>query len=236
MTRTFTVQQEIDLIRSIGEYEDLDGDYSADAPSAPSSGTLITLLDRANQEAWEVWSASDEGWNTKRVLLDAAADFGPSGSFYALPDDFHRIRSVQYQVGLNLGWETLRRANATDDLWTGYAGLPMAYREFPAEIELMPQATQATVRLTYCPVAPRLSLVTDTVPGTDGYDLYLVYWTLVRTRQREDKDTSEFRLELERLRQALDEKSRRRDRGQSIRMRPRGGWPNGMWPVRPRNL
>lgn len=232
MARSFTVQEEIDLIRSIGSYENLDGDYSLDAPSAPSSGTLIRLIDRANAEAWEVWSASDEGWNTVRTTLTASAS---SASFYDLPSDCHRVRSVQFQVGPGLGYETLRRANATDDLLTVVgSGYPLAYREFPTQLEVLPLGSSATLRLTYCPVASRIASTADTVPGTDGYDLYVAYWVLVRCRQREEKDTSEFRAALAEVRASFTEKVRRRDRSQSMRMRPRGS--PGRWPSRPRNL
>ncbi len=232
MAFTFTVQQEIDLIRSIGDLVDLDEDYSSDAPSAPSSGSLIRLIDRANREAWEVWSASDEGWNTVRTVISPSA---VSASFIDLPTDFHRIRSVQFQTGPGLGYETLRRANATDELFTVIgSGYPLAYREFPNQLEILPTGATADIRLTYCPVAPVISQVTDTIPGIDGYDLYVAYWVLIRTTQRQEKDTSEFRESLAEIKTSFKEKSRRRDRAQSIRMRPRGS--NGYYPFRIRNL
>jgi hypothetical protein len=228
----FTVQEEIDLIRSIGGYEDLDGDYTADAPSAPSSGTLIRLIDRANREAWEAWSASDEGWNTVRTTLVRSA---PSSSFVDLPADFHRVRSVQFQVAPGLGFETLLRANASDDLLSVLgSGYPTAYREFPTQLEVLPLGSTADIRLTYCPQAARITSPTDTIPSTDGYDLYVAYWVLVRARQREEKDTSEFRSSLAQVQASFTEKVRRRDRGQAMRMRPRG--TIGRWPLRTRNL
>jgi hypothetical protein len=232
---SFTVQEEIDLIRSIGAYEDLDGDYSSDAPSAPSGSTIIRLIDRANREAWEAWSASDEGWNTLRVNLTSSTDPTLSSSFVDLPSDCHRIRAVQFQVGPGLGYETLRRGNATDDLFTVVgSGYPLAYREFPTRLEILPAGAMSTVRLTYCPVAARITSTANTIPSTDGYDLYVAYWTLIRLRQREEKDTSEFRASLAEVKASFLEKVRRRDRSQSMRMRPRG--TVGRWPVRPRNL
>lgn len=235
MAFSFTVQDEIDLIRSIGAYEDLDGDYTADAPSAPSSGTIIRLIDRANREAWEAWSASDEGWNTLRVDLTASSPVGLTGTFVDLPSDCHRIRSVQFQFGPGLGFDTLRRANATDDVFTIVgSAYPLAYREFPTRLELLPTGANAGVRLTYCPVPTRITDVSQSIPATDGYDLYVAYWVLVRLRQREEKDTSEFRTSLAEVRAAFMERVRRRDRSQSARMRPRG--TAGRWPIRPRNL
>lgn len=228
MARTFTVAQQVDLIRKIGELEVLDGDYASDAPSAPSSGTLIGLMDRAHAHAWEIWSAADEGWNSRRTALSPSPG---SGSFFDLPADCHRIRAVQFMFGgPGVGWETLRRANAQDDVLTApLVGYPEAYREFPTQLEILPVGSSADLRITYTPVAPTLSSLDQTMPGTDGFDLLVVYLTLIMVREREDKDTSGFRSRALEVEARFRESCRRRDRAQAMRMRPRDGslrYPN----------
>lgn len=221
MARTFTFGELIDRFRKIGEYEDLDGDYSSDAPSAPSSGTILTYMDVAHRRAWEHWSESDEGWNVVRVT----ASLSSSQSIYPLPDDFHRLRGLELSVG-NGGWFPLDRANSLDDSIAGGSpgSYPVAYRLFSDSYELLPApGTGASVRISYTPVAARISSSLQTCPGSDGFDEVVVYRSLVMSRQREEKDTSEFRASAVEIEQLFANQAKHRDRGAPRRMRPRGG-------------
>ena len=226
MGRTFTVGELIDRVRSLGDYLSLDGDYSGDAPSAPSSGSIIRFMDVAHRRAWEDWSRADEGWNVVRITGSTVV----GQSEYPLPDDFHRLRAIQVQDGIFAvpGWRTLQRANLNDDTWigdgvTGLGAYPVAYRLLPDTYELLPTVGVTTpIRISYTPVAARLSSSLQTVPGTDGFDEVVVYRTLVMTREREEKDTSEFRLMAQEVEARFMEDVRRRDRANPMRMRPRG--------------
>lgn len=224
MSRTFTVQQVIDLVRSIGCYENLDGDYSGDAPSAPSSGTLLRFIDRANRYAWEQWSAADAGWN----LTYATATMVPSLGSYPLPTDCHRLTSVEISLGGQGfdGFVPLERATQDDDSWSSDSfdgSTPHAYRVMPDSITLLPAPGSAYVlRLGYTPVAPSITDPTQEIAGTDGYDDVVVYRTLVQCRQREEKDTREFASAAAEAIANFRQSIRRRDRANPIRMRPWG--------------
>lgn len=204
----------------------MDGDYSGDAPGAPSSGSLLQLIDVANAHAWELWSDADEGWNSVRVPLMASAG---TASFVDLPSDCHRIRSVEARCGQYGGWEALGRANSSDDRpsFGGAGGSPSAYREWPTQLELLPCGSSAEVRLTYCPVAQDVDANEDIIPGTDGYDQVVTYLTLAAVREGEEKDTSEYLSRAAFYEDRFREAIRRRDRSSPMRMRPRGGAMRG---------
>ena len=228
MSRDYTFAELDARFRKIGEYEDLDADYSSDAPSAPSTGTVLTYMDLSFRRAWEDWSEADEGWNLVRSTSSLAVGAGT----YALPADFHRLRAVEVMSttqGSVPGWQRLARANADDDLWVGNgtAGLgayPEAYRLVgTGTLELLPTpGVGGTLRVSYTPTAARISSSLQTCPGTDGFDEVVVYRALVMARQREEKDPSEFRASAAEVEARFRGSILRRDRSAPMRMRPRG--------------
>jgi hypothetical protein len=242
VSRTFTFAELDSRFRKIGEYEDLDGDYSSDAPSAPSTGTVLTYMDLSHRRAWEDWSEADEGWNLVRATSSLVVG---SGS-YALPSDFHRLRAVEVMAtaqGSVPGWQRLARANADDDLWvgngtSGFGAYPEAYRLVGTDtVEILPTpGVGGTLRFSYTPVAARISSSLQTCPGTDGFDEVVVYRALVMARQREDKDPSEFRASAIEVEARFRESIRRRDRSSPMRMRPRGSGAGRRVRRRPHSL
>lgn len=239
MSRTYTFAELDTRFRKIGEYEDLDGDYSGDAPSAPSTGTVLTFMDVSFRRAWEDWSEADEGWNLTRFTASLVVGSGT----YSLPSDFHRLRALEVMAttqGSVPGWQRLARANANDDLWVGngaggLGAYPEAYRLVGTDAyEVLPTpGVGGTIRISYTPTAARISSSLQTCPGTDGFDEVVVYRALVMSRQREDKDTSEFRAAAAEVEARFRESIRRRDRASPMRMRPRGSQSTS-WRVRRR--
>lgn len=222
MARTFTFQELIDRVRSLGGYETLDGEYGGDAPSAPSDSSLLRYLDLGHRYAWERWSEADAGWNLTRQAYSLV----PGSGSYALPVDCHEVRAmdISHGQGGTYGYRPLRRATTDDDsrLPSGLTGgEPDAYRLLPDSFELLPAPGQAySLRLGYCPSATRISSSLQSCPGDDGFDEVVVYSALVQTRQREEKDTSEFRASRDQAVAGFKASILRRDRSAPMRMLP----------------
>jgi hypothetical protein len=147
-----------------------------------------------------------------------------SASFYDLPADCHKIRSVQVQYGSTGGWETLVRANAADDRGCSVtAGYPYAYREFPSQLEVLPYGSTQPLRLSYCPVASLIVDGTELIPATDGFDQVVVLRTLIMAIGRENSESVDWQRQLTDIEGRFRESIRRRDRSQPMRLQPRGG-------------
>lgn len=219
--RTFTAGEISDRVRSLGCLENLDGEYSDDAPSAPSSGTLLRFIDLAHRRAWEAYSDADEGWHLRRQTYTLVA----GSASYALPTDFHRLRAMEVSLGSSSpGFERLQRANALDDMAIGPSsgGWPTAYRIVDEGFELLPTPGSGyQVRLSYTPEAARISSSLQSIPGDDGFDDVVAYRTLVMTAERQEKDTREWSAMATETEARFRDSVRRRDRASPMRMRGR---------------
>lgn len=213
MARNFSVGDLVTRMRKIGDWENLDADYS-EAGSYMDSGTLIGFLDQAHAYAWDLYADADEGWNMTRSTVTLS---GGSGS---VPSDMGKLRMVQVADGD--GWRPLSRATSDDDsVGTGWVGGALSCRLVGDSIEVVPQDGTTSVRLTYTPVAPVLSSSLQTVDGVDGYDQVVVLRACILGRIREEKDYRDLQQQLGEYEARMRQSIQRRDRGVPAHTRDR---------------
>src|SRR5574337_1059 len=214
MARSFTVSELETRVRLLGDWQNLESDYS-DAGSYMSSGTLYRFMDAANSWAWNVYAHADEGWNAKRYTFTSVAQ----SASYALPSDFYVARGVEQAIDNSsapAGWLPLRRADADDDSDVGLTaaqGSTVAYRYIGDWIELVPPPGDARqFRITYVPTAQVISSSLQTVDGVDGYEQVVVLKTVVLGKIREEKPYADVQAELNEHVAQMERNVKRRDR------------------------
>lgn len=221
MSRRFSVGELMTRMRIIGDWQNLDGDYS-EAGSYMSSGTLMRFLDSGNAYAWNVYAEADEGWNLTRYSFSTVA----SSASYALPSDHFILKAVETTVdGVGTGWLPLVRATVDDDRTVGSqtpVGGPSAYRLVGDSIELLPTPGDVrTVRLTYTPAAQVISSSLQTIDGIDGYEQVAVLKACILGRIREERPFADLQEQLSEHLEQMRRNVRRRDRGTPAHTRDR---------------
>lgn len=229
--RDFTVDELLIRVRVLGDWQNLDGDYS-DAGSYMSSGTLMRLMDQAHEYAWNEYAESDEEWNVKRYTFATANGTAE----YSLPSDLHLVRGVEAAVdSSDSGWIPLARATVDDDGYVGSSapvGGPTSYRLLSGTIELLPTPGDSrNVRLSYEPACPVISSSLQTVDGLNGFSSVVIFKTVVLGKIREEKPYGDVQNELNETLAQMRRIAKRRDRGTPAHTRDRRD-SSSRWPRR----
>lgn len=142
-------------------------------------------------EFYELVADVNEGyWDTTGTALTTA-----STAFVALPADAWRVRAIDrfetpdYIELVQIGISDRNWFSATTDK-------PRAYRLTARGIDLYPTPDAIyTLRVTYTPTAPVLSVAREYY---NGWEEYVIYGALIRLAENEERDTSEWQNRVDR--------------------------------------
>lgn len=213
MTRTFTVGQLTGSVRFRGDLDDPTGDYD---DSHISTAALMDFLASAHAEAYDILVDADPD----RFSSVHTASLDATGSA-ALPDDLYRLRAVDVRGPSDSGWLRVDRYELGErdvfqadgsSVYTVGAGL--RYRLVGEQLSVQPDPESGTTaRLTYVPLATRLSSSAQTVPDVNGLPELTVLLALRRCKVRAEEPIGEIDAEIRRQTDRLRSSASARDRG-----------------------
>jgi len=147
-------------------------------------------------------------------------------STYDLPDDFYKLRGVDFKTGGQNEFSTLypftfkERNEQTSGLRRWPFGLAdIRYRLVKNTLRFIPEdSAQGDYQLWYIPAANTLSDDADEMDGVNGWEDYVVVSATIRCLEKEETDTVNLRNELRMLKTRIEDSAANRDAGQPERI------------------
>lgn len=211
--RTFTVGQLTGSVRYRGDLDDPMGDYD---DAHISTAALMDFLASAHAEAYDILVDADPD----RFSSVHTASLDATGSA-ALPDDLYRLRAVDVRSPSESGWRRADRYELgerdifqMDGSSVYTVGAPLYYRLSGDQVVVQPDPPSGTTaRLTYVPLATRLSSSDQTVPDVNGLPELTILLALRRCKVRAEEPVGEVDAEIRRQTERLRTSASSRDRG-----------------------
>lgn len=183
----------------------------ADMPVAgfvPDSATGIDAwLNEGVQELHEKLVAA---YGSNYVSKSSA--FTTGAGDITLPTDFFALLGVQLTLaGVDVSLDPLpqgernRYQSNQGPLW-GFAAPKPRFQLFGSSLRLRPRPTAGLAgTIEYSPVAPSLVLTTDTVDFPNGWERYVVYYTAIRMKMKQESAVNELVDRLNEMKMQLKE-------------------------------
>lgn len=205
MARQFTVSELATKIRTRGDYEN--SDFITDA-------ILIDFIDSAHTEVYDLLVTKWEDYYTIEATFSTTSD----SDAYALPSDFYKLMGLDINHGGT--WNRLFRynlhaRNSHQDGLYNYQGNTYLYRIQGNTVKFIPTPdTTESMRMLYIPSADKLTTLTDTIDGINGWEELVVLFALRRCQVREETSTVAVDKEIDRQVERLEVAADARDAGE----------------------
>lgn len=138
-------------------------------------------------------------------------------------DNFYKALGVDMLVSAGgQYWQPLKRFNLAErgfgnplaPLVVGVPGMyPLRYQIRGDSVVFMQPVPSATVRLLYIPVAPVMTLDTDTIDDVNGFSEYITVDAAIQMMIKEDSDTMNLERQLQRELERIITSASNRDAG-----------------------
>lgn len=220
--------------------------------------TLTNLTDRAKQMADLVGSSfvSSTEWTTwinsglmelYDIVVGAYEDYFTvsttstitSGSSFALPAAFYKLRGVDYQLTssdyMNVPQFNFNERNRQIEWAYSARGNDSIrrYRVIADTLEITPSdRASGTYRLWYIPAVTALSSGSDAIPTTlskAGWEEYIVLYAAIKAKLKGEEDASDMTNQLAALSQRIVSMSANRNADQPERITDLAGFGVGPW-------
>lgn len=135
----------------------------------------------------------------------------------ALPADFFKLLGIDLNLsGQVISLTAMKRGerNAYRNTQYLYRGAPK-YQVTGSNLRILPAPAAGTSgTIWYVPQAPTLALTSDTINLPSGWERYVVLYTAIQMKMKQEDDTRELRIELEKMENELTDMASNRDAGQ----------------------
>lgn len=188
----------------------------------PDTGTGIDAW--INEGVQKLWELLIKAYGQQFVETTSAFVTVAGVTDVPLPADFLVLYGVDLKIG-TVSFALTRYNHSERNLYKNMLALAPAWRQRP-RYSLSGMGSNGILRLLpapdggyqgsilYAPVAPLVSLVTDTVDFPNGWERFVVVYTAIQMRMKEETDTRELRIELSKMEAELEEIASRRDANQ----------------------
>lgn len=211
MSRQYTVQEIATKVRVRGDYES--SDFITDA-------ILIDFIDSAYTEVYDLLVTKWEDYYVTELEFYTTA----GQKYVAVPADFYKLLGVDINNGGT--WSRLYRYNLHERN-SNQSGNLYKYRLQDANINFIPTPTSAVqMRMLYIPCADKLTALTDSIDGINGWEELVVLYALRRCQVREETSVTAVDNEISRQLKRLDTAADARDAGEPESL---GDFMGGDW-------
>lgn len=205
MARTYLVSELATKIRQRGDYEN--SEFITDT-------TLIDFIDSAHTEVYDLLVTKWEDYYTIEATFNTVAD----SAAYALPSNFYKLMGVDILHGdifNRLYRYNLHERNSHQSGLYNYQGNTYQYRLQGSTIKFIPTPdTVESLRMLFIPSASKLTALTDTIDGINGWEELVVLFALRRCQVREETSTAAVDKEIIRQVERLEISADARDAGE----------------------
>lgn len=156
---------------------------------------------------------------------------------YDVPDDFMSIRRIDWLNGGTripiepaplLEMDTSTDVGGTSPGRVVYRVMGGGLDGSTAQLYLFPDPGTSTYEMWYVTAPALLSGDTDVYDGVAGWERFVMYGVASKMLERQERDSTPFRMEKERARKSIQTMARRRDSGRAKRITDvrsqRGSW------------
>lgn len=178
----------------------------------PDSATGIDAfinegVQRLHEKLCEAFSSS---------YTQSSSAFTVTGETVALPADFYKLLGVDLNLSDGTRATLQRFERGMRNVYRNAMVTPESvcthYELAGQNLRLLPTpASGATGTLWYLPTATTLTLTTDTVNFPNGWERYVVLFTAIQMKLKEESDVRDLRYELEKMEAELQAIADRRD-------------------------
>jgi hypothetical protein len=181
----------------------------------------IKFIDKAYKKLYDLLVSKFEDWFTGDPLAFTVAS---GQSTYTLPEDFYKLRGVDRDLGGGEYLEIMatnlmhRNRRSLSSLRNGlytrvqYILIGNKLRFVPADL------APGSYQLWYVPLAQTLTDEADTIDGVNGWEEYIELSAAKLALMKEESDTTQIQLELDRLERRIEEMAQNRDLGATSRV------------------
>jgi hypothetical protein len=221
--RSTTVRDIVEAVRDLADIR-----YS----QVVRDDELLRYVNDSYTSLFDLLVTADEDY----YLSFATFDIIPNTGIYNLPDNFYKLRGVDYYSGAGGEPITLLPFNFRErNKFPAFSDATLRYRIVANSLVFTP-APRATASITmwYVQSPAKFSSLDDIIDGVAGWDEYIKVDAAIKCKEKQELDASQLLLRKAELEKRIEHASQERDLSQSDRIADVRGrsftWENSIFP------